>query len=98
MPVPPRTIALVGSLSDAEVAKLFGRKSRIRDLACARGLGPYLPDLPPIEQDESLRCAVTDEDQTDTRCGRLPSKNRDATTGERIARATSSRNRKPKDV
>ena len=49
-----RLIALVGPLSDEEVANVFGRRSRTRAMAIALGCGPHLPPLPPIDKDMSL--------------------------------------------
>ena len=54
-PIKRRIIELVGPLSDDQVAKMFGRKSRIRLAQHSLGADQWLPDLPPIEKDESLR-------------------------------------------
>ena len=60
MTIKERTRALVGTPSPAEVAKLWGRKSGLRAAARALGVDQYLPDLPPVEEDESLRNAAKD--------------------------------------
>ena len=60
MPIPGDIIDLVGPPSREEVARLYGRKSPIRELARDLGIERYLPEPPPIAEDESLRCAEVD--------------------------------------
>ena len=59
--VKDRILAIVGPPTDVEAAKLWGRKSGLREMAHALGGGQCLPDLPPVEKDVSLRNAVKDE-------------------------------------
>ena len=56
-PIQRRVIGLIGWPAYEAGAKLLGRKSSLRAWACAQGSGQHLPDLPPIAEDESLRCA-----------------------------------------
>lgn len=48
-------VAVNGRLSALEVARILGRKSGLRAMACALGVGQHLPALPPPELDGSLR-------------------------------------------
>lgn len=83
-----RVEALVGPLSARERCNLFGRMSKTREEVSGLKLGPFLPELPPIELDESLHCDAEGEDRLALAVSlRRLSKNRGGTNGAGNGRA-----------
>lgn len=85
-----------GWLSDAEIANLFGRRSKLRASVSALTGGRFRLPLPPEDEDVSLRCAAKDEADKARRLERqLDSKCPGGTTLVRNGRAmTGPRQRK----
>ena len=94
-----RIIALVGPLSAEDVARIGGRKSSLRALACDLGLLRHLPPLPPIDEDWSLRYDAEVQALRLRRLHGLPlNTNRVGTNGARTSQAKPKPRKKKQDA
>lgn len=92
-----RVIALVGRPSHVEAARLWGRKSGLRAAAHALAGGRCLPELPPADEDLSLRNDEARRARIRTLAERPASKNRGVTRSAKRVPTTSTLNQRVQD-